>query len=752
MDKNVLARATEDADAPTPGYLYGEIARMTNHSYETCIKVQDYLIGRLKKKQPNIKYKALQVIKQVCREGRGEFRRDMQKHVPLVKEALQFRGPPDPLKGDEYYRRVREAAKECLEAIFDTNTTPAAIAGIQGRIKGVGNPDAMQPQSSGGWSNKLSWGNKEQQPPQNFSNGNFNNGPGQYPGQGGYGGPQGYTGPTPPGQQGYEGPAYPGSTPGGYNGPPYPGAEAPQSYGGPAYPSQHGPPQPYGAQSSHLSGMGNPLFEDKKDRGLFESLKDKATKFRGNEPQVTFAGGPPGCTNPPEGWSYATNRGPTSGPYNPNANSTYNPSEPYRPNSSFAPGYSAPGGYGHDDRTSIVKELTKKGYEGERKKGRVGGAWDAVPAVAPAVPVRKTSASPGDPYRDEGRYSTPDWNNTGSTQPPNSFGYRRPSEPQAPIGQTSGAASDGKYERNVIMALCPPGGMRAVPPKDKLDAFLKSAMTLDAEIVGPILDECLENEAWQVVSKALTVIDGLLNTNGCETFHEYFSDNCDALQAASNSEKSAVRDRAVKILHTLGHAASAPSESKRPSRAPAPRGSTASADLLGGFDEPKPAPQQQQQQSVSLFEGLQAPSSAAPNHAPASAPPAPVQSTTDMFSGLSLGGGEAKPMNPVAAFDPLLQPQQPQQQQAALLAQQQQAMLAQQQQHLMMQQQQMYMQQMQYMQQPMRMGPVMGAAMIPSGYIAKTIQDPNEEANASSGFNFLSQKDSFSFVQDHMKG
>ncbi|KDO18210.1 hypothetical protein SPRG_15389, partial [Saprolegnia parasitica CBS 223.65] len=111
MDKNVLARATEDADAPTPGYLYGEIARMTNHSYETCMKVQEYLIGRLKKKQPNIKYKALQVIKQVCREGRGEFRRDMQKHVPLVKEALQFRGPPDPLKGDEYYRRVREAAK-----------------------------------------------------------------------------------------------------------------------------------------------------------------------------------------------------------------------------------------------------------------------------------------------------------------------------------------------------------------------------------------------------------------------------------------------------------------------------------------------------------------------------------------------------------------------------------------------------------------------------------------------------------------
>jgi hypothetical protein len=89
MDKNVLARATEDTDVPTPGYLYGEIARMTNHSHETSIKVQEYLVGRLKKKQHNIKYKALQVLKHSCREGRADFRRDMQKHVPLVKEALR---------------------------------------------------------------------------------------------------------------------------------------------------------------------------------------------------------------------------------------------------------------------------------------------------------------------------------------------------------------------------------------------------------------------------------------------------------------------------------------------------------------------------------------------------------------------------------------------------------------------------------------------------------------------------------------
>lgn len=50
MDKSLLNRATSTDDAPTPGYLYGEIARMTQHSYETCLKTMEFLMARVKKK------------------------------------------------------------------------------------------------------------------------------------------------------------------------------------------------------------------------------------------------------------------------------------------------------------------------------------------------------------------------------------------------------------------------------------------------------------------------------------------------------------------------------------------------------------------------------------------------------------------------------------------------------------------------------------------------------------------------------
>ncbi|CAK4081498.1 unnamed protein product [Aphanomyces euteiches] len=782
MDKTVLARATEDSDSPTPGYLYGEIARMTQHSYDTCLKVQEYLIGRLKKSKPNIKYKALQVIKHSCREGRQDFRREMQKHVPVIKEALQFRGPPDPLKGDEYYRRVRDAAKECLDAIFDTNVS--GVAGISNRIKGVGNPEAA-PQPTG-WFNR---GSKDaNQPPQQ-----------QFQGPGVYGGPGGYD---------------PSGFPGGFNGPPYPGNEGPGGYGGPPgayggsqYPG--GAPPPFGNQPNpnQMQGMGNPLFEEKKggeSKGFFGGLKEKVS-FK-SEPKVTFAGGPPGSQNPPEGWSFATNRGPTAGAFNPNANATYNPSEPYRPN---PPSYGGPTGYAapsglynttetnSDHRQHQSQELREKAYEGERKKGRVGGVWDGVStaAVAPSLAAPARNQPSYDPQQPTNRAER--IQNEWAQEQYNQSYVRRNSSGQPPLPQqTAGASSDGSYERGIIESLCAPGGMRAVPPKDKLDAFLKSALTLDAEVVGPILDDLLTNDAWQVVSKALTVIDGLLATSGCETFHDYFSDNYDMiLQVSTASDKAAVRDRAVKILHVLGKASSAPSTSSSSSNRRATATSTNSGtDLLGGFDD---APQQPPSSSTSsssalfasqppsssgggggLFAGLQTSGedqSAPPPHQSHQQQQS-VNSAADMFGGLTLGGGSTdsssqKPpaTSSTSSFDPLLQPTPAPQampmnmyshaQPMAMMGHAPMAPMPYMQPGYMQPMMPMVavmppMQPMQPM-QPMLAKPMMptsqviGAAMIPTGYIAKTIHEPTDD---KANVNYMGRDDSFNFVKDHMKG
>ena len=63
MDRTMLARATSSDDAPTPGYLFAEIAKITNANYEACQKLETYLLDRLKKNNHNVKFKTLQIIK-----------------------------------------------------------------------------------------------------------------------------------------------------------------------------------------------------------------------------------------------------------------------------------------------------------------------------------------------------------------------------------------------------------------------------------------------------------------------------------------------------------------------------------------------------------------------------------------------------------------------------------------------------------------------------------------------------------------
>jgi hypothetical protein len=63
MDRSLMQRATSSDDAPTPGYLYGEIAKATQQSYDVSQKIQEFLMTRLKKKNHNVKFKCLQIIK-----------------------------------------------------------------------------------------------------------------------------------------------------------------------------------------------------------------------------------------------------------------------------------------------------------------------------------------------------------------------------------------------------------------------------------------------------------------------------------------------------------------------------------------------------------------------------------------------------------------------------------------------------------------------------------------------------------------
>jgi len=137
MDLNILKESTSADDSPTPGYMLTDIAKSTLSSYPACQQIQEYLLSRLEKPNHNVKYKCLVVIKHICRSGRAEFKKEIGRNVNPIKECLQFRGPPDALRGDEIYRRVRELARETLDAIFDSQmpVTTSTVA-AQGRIQG----------------------------------------------------------------------------------------------------------------------------------------------------------------------------------------------------------------------------------------------------------------------------------------------------------------------------------------------------------------------------------------------------------------------------------------------------------------------------------------------------------------------------------------------------------------------------------------------------------------------------------------
>ena len=130
MDRQLLARATENSDAPTPGYMYLDIAKNAAGNPQTCADIAKYLTGRLaSKNNSNVKFKCLKVIAKTAISPylRGQFKRCLSQDpraMQSIKDATQFRGPPDPVRGDEPYEKVRRAAKEALDAVY--SDTPAA--------------------------------------------------------------------------------------------------------------------------------------------------------------------------------------------------------------------------------------------------------------------------------------------------------------------------------------------------------------------------------------------------------------------------------------------------------------------------------------------------------------------------------------------------------------------------------------------------------------------------------------------------
>ncbi|PWV18305.1 hypothetical protein C3747_14g214 [Trypanosoma cruzi] len=121
MDRSLFKRAVVDSEEPTPGYIYREMAQWTFKDYNTQMKFIDALFDKLK---PNTGvhalYKVLRIIKTMCETGHSDFQRELKKNsrTETLKTFANYRGKPDLKYGDSLNEKVRQSAREAIEAIF----------------------------------------------------------------------------------------------------------------------------------------------------------------------------------------------------------------------------------------------------------------------------------------------------------------------------------------------------------------------------------------------------------------------------------------------------------------------------------------------------------------------------------------------------------------------------------------------------------------------------------------------------------
>ena len=144
--KSLVNRATTDDRNPPSGYLLKELAgllscarplsnyEITNPTARTmqiseCQTIEDLIVNKLAKNKPYIKYKALRVVQFLCETGSPKWRRAWQRNTDKLRDAQQFRGPPDPIYGDAPYQQVRKAAKDAMHAVFVQSAVDSAPIG-----------------------------------------------------------------------------------------------------------------------------------------------------------------------------------------------------------------------------------------------------------------------------------------------------------------------------------------------------------------------------------------------------------------------------------------------------------------------------------------------------------------------------------------------------------------------------------------------------------------------------------------------
>ena len=342
-------------------------------------------------------------------------------------------------------------------------------------------------------------------------------------------------------------------------------------------------------------------------------------------------------------WTMASNRGP--GAVGGGGGSSHVPSN-YGNDSAY---YKS-----RDNTNSYSWAQQQQGGGGGGGPGGVGGSWASASATA-------------GPY---GHQATPSIS-------VNHIGGGSSIVPGTGGGGT--AVSDGSYEKQLVMELCPPGGMKPEPPPDKLASFSRLVGSLNADLICPVLLDCLEDgQPWIIRAKALCVMDvciqkGMKPDGSNNPYADFFHACSAEIAPLANHPRAAIRDPAKRVLNALGVATPvggvAPPLRGAAALAAAPPAPVADLLAFDGEADTAPAPPPAAAPPVeptppsssagaggSLFGGLNvagaatsAPRAAPAAPAPTSAPPPPSESLLDLMDAPTPAPAAPAPTQPSAS-------------------------------------------------------------------------------------------------------
>lgn len=227
---------------------------------------------------------------------------------------------------------------------------------------------------------------------------------------------------------------------------------------------------------------------------------------------------------------------------------------------------------------------------------------------------------------------------------------------------------NGDYEKNLILELCPPGGMKAEPPQDKLVEFANAIPSLNPDLICPALLDALEDgNPWIMRAKALCVIETVLKVevarggDGGQAYTDFFYECSGEIQPLAKHARASVKGPAKRVLMILGVDGTTSMNGSSNGAVSGAVPVEAPPTNLLDFDEPTAPPVTTEQPAItqpaapsipsaggdSLFGGMNIKAASAPaQHPPPPTPPAQVaqqQQQDDLLGGLGTPVADAPP-------------------------------------------------------------------------------------------------------------